>query len=116
MEFVHVLRPAFTLGELSSVILSPCTCRYKLLNQPHHLALATYLESRRPYPTVVYRPHRVQKHEPLNKSYFTAGNVIWKNGDHFRFEEQWNRNGIFLSNDAVGSSFESHYSAEITVR
>lgn len=26
--------------KLSSVILSLCTCRYKLLNQPHQLALA----------------------------------------------------------------------------
>lgn len=40
MESVHVFRPAFIRGKLSSVILSPCTCRYKLLNQPHQLALA----------------------------------------------------------------------------
>lgn len=56
--------------KLSSVILSPSTCRYKLLNQPRQLALAacrgfthTHTSSK-----TVNRPHRVRKHELLNKA------------------------------------------------
>lgn len=54
-------------GKLSSVILSPSTCRYKLLNQPHQLALAACRGFTHTSSKVVNRLHRVRKHELLNK-------------------------------------------------
>lgn len=101
MECVHVFRPAFIRGKLSSVILSPCTCRYKLLNQPHQLALAVCGGFRHTH-THTLAPllgSLIDRVECKNTNFLiTAGNVIWKN--RFRFEQQLERE---QRDDVVGS-------------